>query len=248
MAMGFSHFIFALLAGLDLILAVHAQDQSGIYISSSSIHHLYLTIYHFCFDNYSFLSAVPGFISIACGAPENSISTVSGIKYISDATFVDTGIRASISREFRENQARYLRTLRSFPQGNRSCYTINVTRGTKYLIRAYFLYGNYDGIDDLPQFDLYLGPNRWDTIDVWNSSVRFMKELIHVPSLNYIHVCLVNTNYGTPFISAIDLRPLKNTTYVTKSGSLALFDRADVVGSQSDKLQGYDANDPYFYG
>jgi hypothetical protein len=41
MAMGFKHFnFFALLAGLALILAVHAQDQSGIYY-----HHLNLPIY-----------------------------------------------------------------------------------------------------------------------------------------------------------------------------------------------------------
>ncbi|KAE7999157.1 hypothetical protein FH972_003624 [Carpinus fangiana] len=205
MAMGFKHFIFALLAGLALILAVHAQGQSG-------------------------------FISIACGAPEESISTDIGINYISDAIFVDTGISKSISREFRDNKPRYLRTLRSFPQGNRNCYTINVTAGTKYLIRATFLYGNYDGINNSPQFDLYLGPNKWDTVDVGNSSATVYKELIHVPSLNHIHVCLVNTRYGTPFISAIGLRPLKNTTYITKNGSLALVDRAD-VGSQSD--QGY---------
>jgi hypothetical protein len=31
MAMEFKHFIFALLAGLALLLAVHAQDQSGTY-------------------------------------------------------------------------------------------------------------------------------------------------------------------------------------------------------------------------
>jgi hypothetical protein len=44
------------------------------------------------------------------------------------------------------------------------------------------------------------------------------KELIHVSSLNYIHVCLINTGLGTPFILAIKLRPLINASYVTKSG------------------------------
>jgi hypothetical protein len=96
------------------------------------------------------------------------------------------------------------------------------------LIRAVFLHGNYDGKGNLPQFDLYLGANTWDTVKVENSSRSVDKELIHVPSLNYIHVCLINTGHGTPFISAIELRPLKNTSYVTKSGSLALFFRADV--------------------
>jgi hypothetical protein len=79
---------------------------------------------------------------------------------------------------------------------------------------------------------LYLGADTWETVKVVNSSISVIKELIHVPSLNYIYICLVNTGLGTPFISAIELRPLKNTTYVTESGSLALFLRLD-VGSTS---------------
>ena len=101
------------------------------------------------------------------------------------------------------------------------------------MIRATFLYGNYDGQDNLPKFDLHMGPNMWDTVKIVNASVTVNKELIHVPSLNYIHVCLVNTGLGTPFISAIELRPLNNTAYVTKSGSLALHARTD-DGSLTD--------------
>ncbi|GLT69267.1 hypothetical protein SLA2020_414290 [Shorea laevis] len=209
MAMRFKHFIFALLSGLALILdqLVHAQDQSG-------------------------------FISLDCGSPPNSNYTVkeTGINYISDATFIDTGISKSVSPELAVIRQRYVWKLRSFPEGIRNCYNINVKGGTKYLIRATFLYGNYDGIGNLPQFDLYLGANTWDTVKVVNSSLTVTKELIHVVpiSLNYLHLCLVNTDLGTPFISAIELRPLNNTTYVTESGSLALFWRVD-VGSITNK-------------
>ena len=95
------------------------------------------------------------------------------------------------------------------------------------------MHGNYDGQDNnLPEFDLHLGPNMWDTVKIKNASYSVYKELIHVPTLNYIHVCLVNTHHGTPFISAIELRPLNNSTYVTVSGSLALFGRYD-LGSLS---------------
>ncbi|GLT72858.1 hypothetical protein SLA2020_447570 [Shorea laevis] len=221
MAMGFKHFLFALLAGLALILEqlVHAQDQSG-------------------------------FISLDCGSPPNSSYTegTTGINYISDATFIDTGISKSISPEFRSDFQQQVWDLRSFPQGIRNCYTINVTGGAKYLIRATFFHGNYDGKGNiLPQFDLYLGANIWDTVKVENSSLNVIKELIHVPSLNYVHVCLVNTGRGTPFISAIELRPLKNTSYVTKSGSLALSFRAD-VGSIINRgyRYGYDVYDRFW--
>ena len=103
------------------------------------------------------------------------------------------------------------------------------------MIRAGFLYGNYDGQDNFPEFDLHLGPNKWDTVKITNAADIVNKELIHVPTLNYIHVCLVNTHHGTPFISAIELRPLNNSTYVTVSGSLALFERV-YEGSVSDDI------------
>ncbi len=102
------------------------------------------------------------------------------------------------------------------------------------MIRATFLYGNYDGQSKLPQFDLHLGPNLWDTVIIKNVSYSVFKELIHVPSLNNLQVCLVNTNLGIPFISAIELRPLNNNAYVTQSGSLALLVRKD-VGSIIDR-------------
>ena len=109
--------------------------------------------------------------------------------------------------------------LRSFPQGIRNCYNINIMPGTKYLIRGTFFYGNYDGLSKLPQFDLHLGVSKWDTVKIENVSAGVIKELIHVPSQNYLQVCLVNTGLEMPFISAIELRPLNNKTYVTISGS-----------------------------
>ena len=51
---------------------------------------------------------------------------------------------------------------------------------------------------------------------------------MHIPAQDIVHVCLVNTGYGTPFISALELRHLKNTSYVTPPGSLSLVFRADV--------------------
>jgi hypothetical protein len=171
-----------------------------------------------------------GFISIACGLPANSSFTEvsTGLIYISDTAFIDTGTSTGISPDLKASFQRYVWKLRSFPQGNRNCYSINVTGRTKYLIRAGFLHGNYDGKGHLPEFDLYLGPNIWETVRVDNSSTSIIKELIHVPSQNYLHLCLVNTGLGTPFISSIELRPLINTTYVTESGSLTLFWRMDV--------------------
>jgi hypothetical protein len=142
------------------------------------------------------------------------MDSTTGINYISDATFIDTGTSKSISPDIKGSHQQQVWNLKSFPQGNRNCYSINVKGGTKYLIWGTFLHGNYDGKGNLPQFDLYLGASTWEMVKVVNSSINVIKELIHVLSLNYIHVCLINTGLRTPFISAIELRPLKIYIYI----------------------------------
>ncbi|EEF46324.1 BRASSINOSTEROID INSENSITIVE 1-associated receptor kinase 1 precursor, putative [Ricinus communis] len=185
---------------LALIVLVHCQDQSG-------------------------------FISLDCGLPGNTSysDATTTLNFISDASYIEIGISKSLAPEFSTNSIfRPLWYVRSFPQGSRNCYNVTLTKDTEYLIRATFMYGNYDGINQRPSFDLYLGPNKWVSVQILNGSIPVRKEIIHHPKRKYIHVCLVNTNSGTPFISALELRPLKNGTYVSESGSLALFDRADI--------------------
>ncbi|XP_020413183.1 probable LRR receptor-like serine/threonine-protein kinase At1g05700 [Prunus persica] len=168
-----------------------------------------------------------GFISIDCGLPNNSSYTerTTGISYTSDSSLIDTGESKYLSAGSSSYQPYWY--VRSFPQGVRNCYKINVTNGTKYLIRVGFQYGNYDGKNESPEFELHLGPNLWDVMDF--SSVLFdtTRELIHAPPQDYIHICLVNTSKGVPFISLIELRPLLDTFYPQKSGSLALVSRYD---------------------
>lgn len=112
---------------------------------------------------------------------------------------------------------------------------INLTKGEKYLIRTGFMYGNYDAKNEAPEFDLYLGPNLWATMVFQNASTAIFKEIIQVLQSNYLHVCLVNTGKGIPFISALELRLLKNTTYNTQSATEALeFFLRDDFGSTSN--------------
>ncbi|CAN6701061.1 unnamed protein product [Malus baccata var. baccata] len=126
-------FLFAAQIGgfaLNLLLLVHAQDQSG-------------------------------FISIDCGLREDSMynDNPSGITYISDENFVATGERKLVLPEYRNKYSQSYDSLRSFPEGIRNCYKINVTSKTKYLIRAGFFYGNYDEQHEVPEFEIHLGPN-----------------------------------------------------------------------------------------
>ncbi|PON36236.1 Malectin-like carbohydrate-binding domain containing protein [Parasponia andersonii] len=180
-----------------------------------------------------------GFISIDCGISADSSYTdqTTGISYISDSTFIDTGVSKSVSPEYKTTKVeQQYWTLRSFPDGVKNCDALRPKqgKGNKYLIRARFLYANYDQNGTVPKFDLYIGAIKWDTVKLINESMTNTMELIHIPSSNYIFVCLVNSGYGTPFISALELKPLENSTYRAPSVSLALYERLD-IGSQSNK-------------
>ena len=150
------------------------------------------------------------------------------INYISDAKFIDTGVTKKIAASDIRQE---LQHVRSFPSGVRNCYRINVTSGAKYLIRASFYYGNYDDLNEPPQFDLHFGANVWDTVKFsTNLSDITDSEIIYTPSQDHIQPCLVNTGKGTPFISVIELRTLNNKVYVTNSAKsiLSTLRRSDV--------------------
>ncbi|KAL6312544.1 hypothetical protein AAG906_029468 [Vitis piasezkii] len=180
-----------------------------------------------------------GFISIDCGIALGSYYTdgETEIHYTSDAEFIDTGINYNVSMEYiHEYTNQHLMNVRSFPEGVRNCYTLHPRQGKnhKYLIRARFMYGNYDSKNQLPIFKLYLGVDEWTTVNVTDASSIYRKEIIHIPITDDIDVCLVNTNSGTPFISVLELRQLNDSIYrPTEPGSLLLYDRWD-FGTQPE--------------
>ncbi|KAK3220080.1 hypothetical protein Dsin_014050 [Dipteronia sinensis] len=191
----FGHVLFVvLLSSLSLPDLLHAQDDQS------------------------------GFISLDCGSPRNSNYTerTTGINYISDAAFTDTGIGKKMMPEFQKDVQQMVWSVRSFPDGIRNCYKFNLTKGNKYLIRAYFLYGNYDQQDKVPGFDLYIGPDKWESIKLESASSAVIKEIIHVLPSSYLDFCLVNTGFGTPFISALEMRLLDSTIYKPDQSIISL--------------------------
>ena len=146
------------------------------------------------------------------------------LPYAPDAGFTDAGENYDISAAHVTPQlARSYHNVRSFPDGARNCYTIrSLTAGLKYVLRATFLYGNYDGLNRPPVFDLYVGVNFWTMV---NASA-IVEAIVVVPD-DFVQVCLVNTSSGTPFISGLELRPLKSSLYpeVNETQGLVLLDR-----------------------
>lgn len=163
---------------------------------------------------------------------------------MSDSTFTDSGEIYNISSDYiTDTLEQPFLNVRTFPQGTRNCYTLkpDIDTTTKFLLRASFMYGNYDGLNKLPSFGLLLDSSEWDSVQFQEASTVVFKEIIHVPKTNHINVCLINTESGTPFISGLKFRPLKNDSYVpNQSGaSLLLISRLDVGSTSKERFLRY---------
>lgn len=114
-----------------------------------------------------------------------------------------------------ETRKQYM-TVRHFPADSRKyCYKLNVTSRTRYLVRATFLYGNFDNNNVYPKFDVSFGATHWSTIEISDANTIEMRELIFLASSPTIDVCLSNATTGQPFISTLELRQFNGSIYLT---------------------------------
>uniref|UniRef100_A0ACD5W098 Uncharacterized protein n=1 Tax=Avena sativa TaxID=4498 RepID=A0ACD5W098_AVESA len=215
--------ILALLLNLVMMIQVHGQSPSG-------------------------------FVSIDCGFRNSSSynDNTTGILFDPDGGFVESGMAKQMSQDFmayaRNEQQK---TLRSFPDGSRNCYTLPSTIGKKYLLRATFTYGNYDRLNktrdgSLFLFGLHVGVNIWEVVNLTNidPSNMIWKEVLTIAPSNSMSVCLINFGSGIPFISSLELRPLKDASYpfVNISVSLNLDDRVR-FGTVPEEITRYPTDD-----
>ena len=176
-----------------------------------------------------------GFISIDCGAEEDYLDRNTGISYKTDKDFISTGKNMFVAPEY-NLPTRFKNSVRTFPEGKRNCYTLKPRQGKNqnYYVRAFFYYGNYDSKNKTQMFDLYLGVNRWATVDI-NVEDMFTtySDIIHYSVTDTIYVCLVNTGSGVPFINGLDLRFMNDSPYRSMNGSLRPWVQADLGGHQT---------------
>jgi hypothetical protein len=145
---------------------------------------------------------------------------------MSDYGFITSGENRNISSDYiKPSLAKRNFDVRFFQHGARNCYTLrSLVAGNKYFVRALFYYGNYDGLNKPPVFDLYMGTNYWHEVNISDAAAVSWMDIIVVAHADYLHICLVNKGMGNPFISGLDLRPLRTTLYpeVNASQSLVL--------------------------
>ncbi|RIA04105.1 hypothetical protein BRARA_K01710 [Brassica rapa] len=142
--------------------------------------------------------------SLNCGLSANEppyTETSNALKYSSDAKFVKGGKSGRIAKDLEDDYSKPFTTLRYFPDGIQNCYNLSVTQSTRYLVRASFVYGNYDidGLDSYPNFDLYIAITWSATIsnaledpdNMWASLQS--QDMEYVTSEEIIHIAWSNT-------------------------------------------------------
>ncbi|CAN6832116.1 unnamed protein product [Brassica oleracea] len=156
----------------------------------------------------------PGFVSLDCGGAEPFTDEL-GLKWSPD-THLLFGTTATIS-SLNQTKTQYT-TLRHFPaeDSRKYCYTLNVTSRNRYLIRATFLYGNFDNNNVYPKFDISLGATHWTTVVISDANLIEKAELVFLALAPSVSVCLSNATTGQPFISTLELRQLNGSMYLTE--------------------------------
>ncbi|RLN21862.1 hypothetical protein C2845_PM07G35600 [Panicum miliaceum] len=162
---------------------------------------------------------MPGFVSIDCGGSANYTDEL-GLVWTGDAGWFPFGETATIAVPS-EKRTQYS-TVRYFPAASsttssttKHCYTLPVRPRTRYLVRATFLYGNFDSSNVFPEFDLYLGASRWSTIVIYDDAKVVTREAVVLAAAPALSVCLSNATTGQPFISTLELRQLNGSLYYT---------------------------------
>ncbi|KAJ3709231.1 hypothetical protein LUZ61_012936 [Rhynchospora tenuis] len=155
---------------------------------------------------------MPGFVNLDCGGTSEHTDDI-GLEWIPDNTFA-FGERANTSLMY--NNKKQYETVRYFPSDERKyCYTLNVTKRLRYLVRATFVYGNFDSSSVFPRFDISLGATYWETVGITNVVTPVMKEIVLLAPSDSLSVCLLNASSGVRFISTIELRQFNGSMYYT---------------------------------
>ncbi|KAJ0979413.1 hypothetical protein J5N97_014887 [Dioscorea zingiberensis] len=155
-------------------------------------------------------------INIDCGAESYTLDTKNLINWETDTEYIQTGKNKNVT-EMYTNITMQMKTLRYFPENTSpNCYSFLTDGIEKYIVRASFYYGNYDGLMKPPTFNVSVNGFKWMTV-VTNSSQDeepIVIEGIFSPGADQMQVCLESPQDGdVPFISSLEVVQLPFNTY-----------------------------------
>lgn len=162
---------------------------------------------------------------IDCGASGETTISFNGVDthWYEDKDFINTGKNFILTPTEVVNP---MNSLRFFPSDNKSCYKLPLQPfNGKFLFRAGFFYGNYDGLSRPSSFKLEIDGNLW--ANVTTSMIQdqpVYHELIYRTTSEKTTVCLVRTSdNGVAFISTLQATYMPGDMYTLMQNKTALY-------------------------
>ncbi|CAI0426611.1 unnamed protein product [Linum tenue] len=155
-----------------------------------------------------------GFLSLSCGGTADFVDS-SAIPWVSDGDYIATGNTTSV--EYLEGTSSSSVPLRFFPNsGGRKCYRLplaNNVSSSVVLLRAQFVYKNYDGLGKPPAFSVSLGTAITSSVNL-TASDPWSEEFVWPVGKETATFCLLPIpGAGDPVISSVEVRPLPRGAY-----------------------------------
>ncbi|CAL5192002.1 unnamed protein product [Lathyrus oleraceus] len=153
-----------------------------------------------------------GFLSLSCGGT-TSFSDSSNISWFSDTPYITNGKTVTIN--YRDGSLSSNVSARFFPHSRgRACYRIPVNNATSLiLVRAKFVYKNYDRLEKPPIFYVSLGTAIAAKINLAKND-PWIEEFLWEVNKDTLAFCLNPTPSGSsPVISLLETRPLPKGSY-----------------------------------
>ncbi|KAK7349999.1 hypothetical protein VNO77_08000 [Canavalia gladiata] len=153
-----------------------------------------------------------GFLSLSCGG-RTSFRDSSNISWVPDTTYTTTGKTTTIT--YSDGSSSLNISARFFPNSRRrKCYRIPVNNATTLvLVRAKFVYKNYDGLGKPPKFSVSIGTAIAATINLAEDD-PWSEEFLWTVNKDTLPFCLnAFPHGGSPLISSIEIRPLPQGAY-----------------------------------
>ncbi|KAL5562103.1 hypothetical protein UlMin_031850 [Ulmus minor] len=155
-----------------------------------------------------------GFLSLSCGGAKNYTDSI-GISWVPDSEFISSGNITSI--DDKENGSSSTISARYFPFSKaRNCYRLPQNNiSSLVLVRAQFVYENYDGFGKPPSFSVSLGTAIVSSANLGEND-PLVEEVVWPVDKDTLSFCLLaDQGKGSPVISSLEVRPLPEGAYKT---------------------------------
>ncbi|KAI5599778.1 hypothetical protein BDE02_02G217800 [Populus trichocarpa] len=158
-----------------------------------------------------------GFLSLSCGGTTGYVDA-SNISWVSDGAYISSGKTTSI--DYIEGTSSSNSPLRFFPDDKSpKCYKLPVKKNVSssmVLVRARFVYKNYDRLGKPPVFSVSLGTAITSTVNLTGNDPWIEEFVWPVNYKDTLSFCLHSVPHGgSPVISSLEVRPLPRGAYHT---------------------------------